>query len=75
MYDKDAMLNPSFQELADKGDSRYSLVMLTAKRARKIIDGAEPLHETTSKKAVSIALQEVLNGDITYKRPAGKDKK
>ncbi|NLV89063.1 MAG: DNA-directed RNA polymerase subunit omega [Tissierellia bacterium] len=63
------MLNPSFKELADKGDSRYTLVMLIAKRARRIIDGAEPLIETNSKKPVSIALEEVLEGKITYERP------
>lgn len=68
MIGNDAMLNPSFKELSDKGDSRYTLVMLTAKRARKIVDGAEPLHETKSKKAVSIALEEVLAGEITYSR-------
>ncbi|HAE92368.1 DNA-directed RNA polymerase subunit omega [Tissierella praeacuta] len=63
------MLNPSFNELAKRGDSRYTLVMLTAKRARKIIEGAEPLVETSSKKPVSIALQEVIEGKITYTRP------
>ncbi|NLY85203.1 MAG: DNA-directed RNA polymerase subunit omega [Tissierellia bacterium] len=63
------MLNPSFKELAEKGDSRYTLVMLIAKRARDIIDGAEPLIETSSKKPVSIALEEVLEGKITYERP------
>ncbi|NLK42812.1 MAG: DNA-directed RNA polymerase subunit omega [Tissierellia bacterium] len=63
------MLNPSFNELAEKGDSRYTLVMLIAKRARRIIDGAEPLVKTTSKKPVSIALEEVLEGKITYERP------
>lgn len=63
------MLNPSFKELGDRGDSRYTLVMLTAKRARRLIDGAEPLIETSSKKAVSIALEEVLKGEITYNRP------
>ncbi|WP_353093950.1 DNA-directed RNA polymerase subunit omega [Tissierella praeacuta] len=63
------MLNPSFNELAERGDSRYTLVMLTAKRARKIIEGAEPLLETSSKKPVSIALEEVVNGKITYTRP------
>ncbi len=63
------MLNPSFNELAKRGDSRYTLVMLTAKRARKIIEGNEPLVETSSKKPVSIALQEVLEGKITYTRP------
>lgn len=63
------MLNPSFNELSEKGDSRYTLVMLTAKRARKIIDGSKPLLETTLKKPVSIALEEVLEGAITYTRP------
>ncbi|CAK7021483.1 DNA-directed RNA polymerase subunit omega [Tissierella carlieri] len=63
------MLNPSFNELGKRGDSRYTLVMLTAKRARKIIEGAEPLVETNSKKPVSIALEEVLEGKITYTRP------
>lgn len=63
------MLNPSFNELAKRGDSRYTLVMLTAKRARKIIEGSKPLVETSSKKPVSIALQEVLEGRITYTRP------
>ncbi len=73
MIIEEAMLNPSFKELADKGDSRYTLVMLTAKRARKIIDGAKPLNKTKSKKAVSIALEEVLDGSITYSRPPMDD--
>lgn len=63
------MLNPSFIELAELGDSRYTLVMLTAKRARQIIEGAKPLIETNSKKAVSIALEEVIEKKITYSRP------
>ena len=64
------MFNPSFNELAERGDSRYTLVMVTAKRARGIIEGAEPLVETTSKKPVSIALEEVLSGKIKYNRPS-----
>ncbi len=63
------MLNPSFRELAERGDSRYTLVMVTAKRARKIVDGAEPLVETDSKKAVSIALEEIMEDKISYTRP------
>lgn len=63
------MLNPSFIELAEKGDSRYTLVMLTAKRARQIVEGSEPLLDTSSKKPVSIALEEVMEGKITYTRP------
>ncbi len=63
------MLNPSFNQLAEKGDSRYTLVMVTAKRARQIIEGAEPLVHTTSKKPVSIALEEVMQDKISYTRP------
>ncbi len=63
------MLNPSFNELAERGDSRYTLVMVTAKRARRIIEGSEPLIETSSKKPVSIALEEVLEGKIQYAKP------
>ncbi|HEY8361959.1 MAG TPA: DNA-directed RNA polymerase subunit omega [Tissierellaceae bacterium] len=63
------MLNPSFKELSERGDSRYTLVMLIAKRAREIIDGKKPLVETNSTKPVSIALEEVLAGKVTYERP------
>lgn len=62
------MLNPSFKELSEKGDSRYTLSILVAKRARKIVDGSKPLVETESRKPVSIALEEVLEGKITYER-------
>ncbi len=67
------MLNPSFKELSEKGDSRYTLSMLVAKRARKMVDGSKPLVETESKKAVTIALEEVLSGEITYKRPPSEE--
>lgn len=62
------MLNPSFKELAEKGDSRYTLVILVSKRAREIILGDKPLIETDSKKAVSIALEELMADKITYRR-------
>lgn len=62
------MYNPSIEELAKVGDSRYTLVVLTAKRARQLIEGAEPLMETDSIKPVSIAIEETINGKITYIR-------
>ena len=63
------MYNPSFNELSKLGDSRYTLVMLTAKRARQIVDGAEPIIETDSTKPVSIAIEEILERKIKYTRP------
>ncbi len=69
------MYNPSFNELSKLGDSRYTLVMLSAKRAREIVDGAEPLIETESTKPISIAIEEVLQGKIKYRRPEIKSYK
>lgn len=62
------MLNPSFRELASRGDSRYTLVILASKRAREIVEGGKPLIETDSIKPVSIAIEEIMADKITYKR-------
>ena len=64
------MLNPSFDHVLEKGDSRYTLVMLTAKRAREIVEGSEPLVETKSSKAVTIAIEEIVAGKVKYKNPS-----
>ena len=39
-----------------------------AKRARQLIDGAEPLIDTKTEKPVSIAIEEAVSGKITYIR-------
>lgn len=67
------MLHPSYTELinvanseVEPGDhllvqSRYSIVIATARRARQIIAGAEPLVRVTAadKKPLSIAVEEL----------------
>lgn len=73
MKDSYTMLNPSFRELEEKADSRYTLVMLVSKRARRIIEGEKALLETKSLKPVSIALEEVMADKITYKKPENID--
>ena len=40
-----SMVNPSTDTLMTKVDSRYALVVCGAKRARQLLDGAEPLDE------------------------------
>lgn len=62
------MLYPSINELLDKVDSRYTLVVVAAKRARQIIDGHDPKVEPYSKKPVSIATQEVFEEKLKYTR-------
>ena len=63
------MYNPSINELSNIADSRYTLVMLAAKRSRQLVEGAKPLIETNSTKPVSIAIEEIVKGKITYHRP------
>lgn len=53
------LLYPSINILRDKTDSRYSLVILTAKRARDIIDGKPALTEDESERPVSQAAKEI----------------
>ncbi len=71
------MLHPSYADLmkvvnsevepgeAPVVNSRYSIVMATAKRARQLIDGDEPLADNiTVKKPLSIAISELEQGKI-----------
>ncbi len=62
-----SMVNPSTDTLMKKVDSRYGLVVLAAKRARQLLDGAE-LKETKacSTKNVTNALEEIAEGKISY---------
>ena len=52
-------------------DSRYTLVVLAAKRARQLLDGETPKVEASSTKDVTVALEEISEGDILYKRNKG----
>lgn len=71
------MLHPSYTDLmkvvnkdVEEGEtnivnSRYSIVMATAKRARQIIQGDEPLVDAKEgAKPLSVAIDELNNGKI-----------
>ena len=60
------MLSPSVVDLLEKVEDRYSLVIITSKRARGIIDGEEELVEVESKKPLTVAINEVNEGLVTY---------
>ena len=62
------MLFPSTNDLMKKVDSRYTMIVAVAKRARQIIDGSEPKVEPYSNKPVSIATQEIMENKVTYKQ-------
>ena len=65
------LLYPSVNKLQEKTDSRYSLVILTAKRARDIIDGKPVLTDEESERPVSQAAREIADDLVTYSRPQG----
>lgn len=70
------MLHPSYTELmkvvnseVEEGEqlvvnSRYSIVLATAKRARQIISGEDALVKTTGKKPLSVAVEELYQGKV-----------
>ena len=62
------MIDPPIGELLKKVDCRYTLVVEAAKRAREIIGGAAPLIDTKETKPLSIAIEEINRGLITYSR-------
>lgn len=72
------MLHPSYTDLmkvVNSGveigeepvvNSRYSIVLATAKRARQIIGGDEPvIDHISNQKPLSIAVEEVFNSKVT----------
>lgn len=70
------MLHPSYSDLmkvvnseVDPGEapvvnSRYSIVMATAKRARQLIGGEEALVPERTNKPLSVAVEELNQGKI-----------
>ncbi len=70
------MIHPSYTDLmevvnseVEPGEqpvvqSRYSIVLATAKRARQIIAGDEPLIRAAGKKPLSVAVEELYEGQV-----------
>jgi len=63
-----SMIDPSIVDLLEIVDSRYSLVSITSKRARQLIDGEKPLVETNLTKALSIAINELNTKTLTFEK-------
>ena len=78
------MIEPKIDDLLKHVDSRYTLVILAAKRAREINsyysqlgegrgEFVPPLVESggLTNKPLSIALEEIAEGKVTFERPEG----
>ncbi len=62
------MNKPSLDELLSMVDSKYSLVVAAAKRARNITEENGFVDHKDGRKSVSMALKEIADGELTYTR-------
>jgi DNA-directed RNA polymerase subunit omega len=66
------MNQPSLDNLLQKVDSRYTLVVVAAKRARQLTENVEnqklEYAEGIVQKPVTEALQEIVNNRVQYRR-------
>ncbi len=60
------MIYPAMSSLLKKVDSRYTLVIAAAKRARMLTNGAKKLTPYQSPKDVTIAIHEIDEEKVTY---------
>lgn len=58
------MLYPAMSELLKNIDSRYLMVNVVARRARQISIESETFHEPLPEKPVTLAIQEVADGEL-----------
>lgn len=58
------MIHPSIDELLERVDSKYTLVIAAAKRGRQLRNGAAQVVDCGSRKEVTIGLHEINEGKI-----------
>ena len=58
------MVKPTVNEVLEKVDDRYRLVVVTSKRARQLAEGAEPLTDKKEESFVTLAAQEIAEGKV-----------
>ncbi len=63
------MFNPDLKKMLQTVNSRYSLVVGTAKRAREIRDEAIANEEKIDVKTVSTAIEEICDGKYVIDEP------
>ncbi len=67
------LLYPAIDLLKQKVDSKYTLAIMTSKRARDIVDGKPVLTIADNDNPLSIATAEVADDLISYKYPSPEE--
>lgn len=58
------MVKPSVTDLLKKVDNRYTLAVMTAKRARQIAAGDAPMTKVKEESKVTLAVNEIAEGKV-----------
>jgi len=58
------MARVTVEDCLDNGDNRIALVILSAQRARQLLNGAKPTVEHTKNKAAVTSLREIAAGNV-----------
>lgn len=58
------MVKPSVNELLEKAENRYELVIATSKRARQLSMGEKPLTDKKEESMVTLAADEIAEGKV-----------
>ena len=62
------MKQPLISDLVEKTNSKYALVVITAKRARQITEAGSSLIEDKATKPVTISLYEIMDDKIKWRQ-------
>jgi len=63
------VIKPPLEALLDRVENKYALVIVAAKRARQLKEGALPMVEVDSANPVTVALEEIAAGKIRFEMP------
>ena len=63
------MIKPPLEALLARVENKYALVIVAAKRARQLKEGALPMVDIDSANPVTIALEEIAAGKIRFEMP------
>jgi len=70
------MIQDDITELRRRvGGGKYLLTRCVAERAKQLQNGAVPLAEANSSNSISIAIQEIVKGNVAFNFTEGKELK
>ena len=58
------LVDPPMEQLLDKATCAYELAVLVSKRARQLVDGAQPMIPDSAANAVPLACREIAQGKV-----------